>query len=292
VAGNEELEASYGARLNWVYLGPMAYFYWNVQPEIFQLGPLAVRWYGVLLALLFAVGYLLGRWMFQTEHKNAQNLDTLLVYLIAGTIIGARLGHCLFYDPIYYWHHPLEMVEVWKGGLASHGGALGVLIALLLYSRRHPDQPYLWLLDRVVVATALGGALIRLGNLFNSEIVGNPTTVPWAFVFARNDAVPRHPAQLYEAAAYLVVFVCLLLMYRRLRAKTPQGLLVGVFLVTVFAARFLIEFVKERQASYEQNLPLSVGQWLSIPFLIAGVVLIWRAVSVAKGAAPVVAAKP
>jgi phosphatidylglycerol:prolipoprotein diacylglycerol transferase len=269
----------------------MAYIYWSVRPEIFQLGPFAIRWYGVLFALLFAIGYLLGRWMLRTEHKNEQNLDTLLVYLIAGTIIGARLGHCLFYDPAYYWHHPMEILQVWKGGLASHGGAFGVLIALYLYSRRHPDQPYLSLLDRVVVATALGGTLIRLGNLFNSEIVGNPTNVPWAFVFERNDAVPRHPAQLYEAAAYLVVFVCLLLMYRRMRANTPPGLLVGFFLVTVFTARFLIEFVKERQAAYEQNLSLSVGQWLSIPFVVAGVILIWRAVSVAKGTA-VIAGKP
>jgi phosphatidylglycerol---prolipoprotein diacylglyceryl transferase len=156
------------------------------------------------------------------------------------------------------------------------------MIALYLYSRHHPDQPLMWLLDRVVVPTALGGVLIRTGNLFNSEILGDPTQVPWAFVFLRVDSVPRHPAQLYEALAYLVIFLFLFFLYRRLRAATPPGLLVGSFFASVFTARFLIEFVKERQATYEQNLPLSVGQLLSIPFVLAGLILIWRALAHAK----------
>ncbi len=262
----------------------MAYIYWNVRPEIFHLGPFAVRWYGVLFALLFAIGYLMGRWMMRVEHKDEQSLDTLLVYLVLGTVIGARLGHCFFYEPGYFLHHPLEILEVWKGGLASHGGAIGVMVALYLYSRHHPDQPFIWLLDRVVVPTALGGVLIRLGNLFNSEILGDPTRVPWAFVFLRVDDKPRHPAQLYEAIAYLIIFVFLFLLYRRLKARTPSGLLLGCFFATVFTARFLIEFVKERQATYEQNLPLSVGQFLSIPFVLAGLILIWRALERGKNA--------
>jgi len=257
----------------------MAYVYWNVSPDIFHLGSFSIRWYGVFFAVLFTLGYLMGRWIMRSEHKDVESLDTLLVYLILGTIIGARLGHCFFYEPRYFLRHPVEILEVWKGGLASHGGALGVLTALYLYSRRHPDQPLLWLLDRVVVPTALGGVLIRLGNLFNSEILGRPTHVPWAFVFLRVDAVPRHPAQLYEALAYLVIFIFLFLLYRRLKARTPPGLLVGVFFVSVFTARFLIEFVKERQAAYARNLPLSVGQFLSIPFVLAGLVMIWRALS-------------
>jgi prolipoprotein diacylglyceryl transferase len=245
---------------------------------VFQLGPLTVRWYGVLFAVLFVLGYLIVRWQFRVEGKDQRSLDSLLVYMVLGTIVGARLGHCLFYDPVYYFHHPFEVLEVWQGGLASHGGAVGILIALYLYTRRWPGQPYLWLLDRIVVPTALGGCLIRLGNLFNSEILGGPTRVPWAFVFARVDAVPRHPAQLYESLAYALVFIVLFVVYWRLRARTPQGLLLGLFLVSVFTFRFLIEFVKERQAAYEQNLPLSVGQWLSIPFVLAGLVLLWRAV--------------
>ncbi|HYG36477.1 MAG TPA: prolipoprotein diacylglyceryl transferase, partial [Clostridia bacterium] len=155
--------------------------------------------------------------------------------------------------------------------------AIGVLIGLWFYTRKWPGQPYLWILDRVAVAAALGGCLIRLGNLFNSEILGRPTQVPWAFVFERVDLVPRHPAQLYESLAYAVIFVGLLLLYRRLRASTPHGLLIGIFLITVFLSRFLIEFTKEEQAAYVKELPLTVGQWLSIPFIIAGAVLFARA---------------
>jgi len=260
----------------------MAYIYWNVSPDILRIGGFSLRWYGVLFAVLFALGYLMGKWIMRIEHKDERNLDKLLVYLILGTIIGARLGHCFFYEPGYYLRHPVEILEVWKGGLASHGGALGVLAALYLYARHHRDHPLMWLLDRVVVPTALGGALIRLGNLFNSEILGDPTHVPWAFVFLRVDSVPRHPAQLYEAMAYLMIFSGLFFIYRRLQARTPPGLLVGIFLCQCLCCSFLIEFVKERQAAYEQHLPLSVGQMLSIPFVLAGLVLIWRARNRAK----------
>lgn len=263
-------------------LAGMAYIYWSVRPELVTIGPLAVRWYGLLFAVLFAIGYLIVRWQFRVEHKPEQDLDTLLVYLVAGTIVGARLGHVLFYDPQSYLAHPLEILAIWHGGLASHGGAIGVLLAVYLYSRRHKDQPFLWLMDRIVVPTALGGALIRLGNLFNSEILGEPTQVPWAFVFLRVDSVPRHPAQLYESVCYLLIFCLLMWVYGRLRAQTPRGLLMGLFLVAVFAARFAIEFVKQRQATYEQGFPLSVGQILSIPFVVAGGVLIWRAATAAR----------
>lgn len=254
----------------------MAFIYWNMNPELARLGPVTIRWYGVFFALLFMLGLFIGRWQFRVEHKDEASLDRLLFYIVIGTIVGARLGHCLFYDPSYYFHHPVEILEVWQGGLASHGGAAGVLIALYLYTRRHPDQPYLWLLDRVVVPTALGGALIRLGNLFNSEILGTPATVPWAFVFERVDAVPRHPAQLYESVAYLIIFLVLLRIYWRLRERTPRGLLVGLFLVSVFSFRFLIEFVKESQASYEGHFIIKVGQWLSVPFILVGAGLLWR----------------
>ena len=260
----------------------MAYIHWAVRPELVHFGPITVRWYGLFFAILFLLGYAIAHWQYRIEGKDIRSLDTLLVYVIAGTIVGARLGHCLFYDPAYYLSHPIEILKIWEGGLASHGGALGVLVALYLYCRRRPDQPYLWLLDRVVVPTAVGGCLIRLGNLFNSEILGQPTRVPWAIVFQRVDNVPRHPAQLYESVAYALVFAVLLLLYNRLRAQTPRGLLLGLFLVSVFTFRFLIEFVKERQAAYEQNLPLSVGQLLSLPFILTGVILVWRAVGSRK----------
>ena len=209
----------------------------------------------------------------------ASSSGSLLTHLVLGTLVGARLGHCLFYEPAYYLSHPVDILKIWEGGLASHGGAAGVLIALWLYSRKHSDQSYLWLLDRIAVPAALGGALIRVGNLLNSEILGLPTDVPWAFVFARVDQIPRHPVQLYEAAVYAVTFVTLLIIYRRLRAKTPEGLLLGLLLVAIFTARFFLEFFKERQSAYGEDLPLSVGQWLSVPFVVVGVVLLWRALA-------------
>lgn len=264
----------------------MAYIYWNVSPELFHLGPLVVRWYGVFFAVLFMIGYWIVRWEYQVEGKDLSSLDPLLIYMVAGAVIGARLGHCFFYEPRFYLGHPLEILEIWHGGLASHGGAIGILVALYFYTRRRPGQPYLWLLDRIVVPTALGGGIIRLGNLFNSEIIGTPTHVPWAFVFLRVDRVPRHPAQLYEAVAYFIIFLGLLSVYRRLRSNTPHGLLLGLFLVTVFVARFLIEFVKQRQAAYGHNLPLSVGQWLSLPFIVAGILLLWRATRARPRRAP------
>src|SRR5262249_49124455 len=159
---------------------------------------------------LFVLGYLIVRWQFRIEGKPESDLDHLLIYLVLGTIIGARLGHCLLYEPRFYLSHPLQILRIWEGGLASHGGATGVLIALYLYCRRRPNQPFLWLLDRVVVPTALGASLIRLGNLFNSEILGVPTQVPWAFVFVRVSSEPLHPAQLYESLSYLLVFFVLL----------------------------------------------------------------------------------
>jgi phosphatidylglycerol:prolipoprotein diacylglycerol transferase len=255
----------------------VAYIYWSVRPELIQLGPFALRWYSLFFALLFGIGFLIVRYQFRVEKKNEADLDSLLVYLVVGTIVGARLGHCLLYEPDYYLRHPLEILEVWKGGLASHGGAVGVLLALYLYQRHHRDQPYLWLLDRIAVPTALAGSLIRLGNLFNSEILGLPTQVPWAFVFTRVDLIPRHPAQLYESLSYALVFLVLLRLYLRWKAATPRGVLLGLFLVSVFSFRFGLEFLKERQADYETKLPLSVGQWLSIPFIVCGLVLLWYA---------------
>ena len=243
------------------------------------MGPLSVRWYGLLFALTFFAGYHILRWVFRKEGKSDASLDRLLIYGMVGTVVGARLGHCFFYEPVFFLDHPLEIVKFWKGGLASHGGAVGILASLYLYTRGRPDQPYLWLLDRVVIPTALGGLFIRMGNLFNSEIIGTPTDVPWAFVFTRVDALSRHPAQLYEALAYGLIFCLLLCIYRRRQRHVAPGALLGLFLTSVFTFRFLVEFVKERQAAYELELLLSVGQWLSIPMILAGIILLVTASS-------------
>ncbi|MFO8174264.1 MAG: prolipoprotein diacylglyceryl transferase [Longimicrobiales bacterium] len=260
-------------------LSILAQIQWDVDPVIFQLGPLPLRWYSLGWLLAFGVGFYIVRGMYLREEKPEQDLDTLLLYMMLGAMIGARLGHVLFYRPDYYFSHPVEIIAVWKGlrGLASHGGALGIMVALYFYSRSRPDQPWLWVLDRVVVPTALGGMFIRLGNLMNSEILGVPTDVPWAFSFSRVDGVPRHPAQLYEAVAYGVIFVFLMGLYRKRGPSLPHGTLLGIFLALIFSARFVIEFVKERHVPFEAGLPLSMGQILSIPLVLLGLALVWRA---------------
>jgi prolipoprotein diacylglyceryl transferase len=256
------------------YLIGAGYFHWNIDPELFSLGPVKIRWYGLAFASSFIFGFLLMRRIFRLEGRPVKNLEKLLVYVLIGTILGARLGHCFFYNPSYFLSNPIEILKVWKGGLASHGGGLGVLITIFLYSRNNPQEPYLWLLDRIAIVAGLAGFFIRIGNLFNSEIIGAPTTLPWALIFDKVDNIPRHPVQLYESVTYGLIFVVLLTIYKKQRHKVKQGFLTGLFLFLVFTARFFLEFVKARQASYSSNLPLSVGQLLSIPFLLTGIVLI------------------
>jgi phosphatidylglycerol---prolipoprotein diacylglyceryl transferase len=255
----------------------IAYIHWRVSPEIFSFGPFAIRWYGLLFASGFLIGYYIMQAIYKREGKPVAHLDTLLWYVILGTVIGARLGHCLFYEPAYYLSNPIEILKIWEGGLASHGGTVGVLVALWLYSRRHPQEPLGWLADRLTIPTALTATLIRLGNLFNSEIYGKITTLPWAFVFERVDPHPRHPTQLYEASAYLLLFGVLLYLYRRHLPfwQKPYRPL-GLFLLWVFGWRILIEFVKEPQASFEETLPLHMGQLLSIPFIALGLYFLFR----------------
>ncbi|OGB94622.1 MAG: prolipoprotein diacylglyceryl transferase [candidate division NC10 bacterium RBG_16_65_8] len=254
-----------------------AAFHWSPDPVLVSVGPLAVRWYGLFFASAFLVGYWVMAQIYRREGRETSSLDAALTYMVIGTFIGARLGHVLFYDPQYYLTHPLEIAKVWEGGLASHGGAAGILIALLLYTRKPGRPSYLWLLDRVVIPTALGGFFIRLGNFFNSEIVGRPTSGWWAVVFDRVDSTPRHPVQLYEALAYLLIFVVLALVYVRQTKAHRDGLVLGLFFTLVFSARFLLEFVKTPQAAYEAGLAVTVGQMLSVPFILVGIALMARA---------------
>jgi phosphatidylglycerol:prolipoprotein diacylglycerol transferase len=249
---------------------------WNVNPDLLKLGPLTIRWYGLLFALGFIVGYEIFVRIYKREGKNLNDLNDLLWYMILGTVIGARLGHCLFYDPGYYLSNPLEILMIWHGGLASHGAAIGILTALWLYSRKKPDQPFLWLMDRMVIVVALGGSFIRIGNLFNSEIIGKPTNADWGFIFTRVDNIPRYPSQIFEAAGYFLIFVITLYIYIKYFGKIKDGFIFGVFLILAFTFRFFIEFIKEDQSAFERGMILDMGQILSIPFIIAGVWLIWR----------------
>lgn len=248
----------------------MDFFVWDVDPLFVSFGFLKIRWYGLMFASAFISSYLLMRWMYKREGKNTEEIDDLLCYVAIGTIVGARLGHCLFYDPGYYLTNPLKILAFWEGGLASHGGIIGIVFGLYLYQRR-VVQSYAWFLDRIAIVCALGGAFIRIGNFFNSEIVGKRTTVQWAVIFKRIDQWPRHPVQLYESISYFLIFILLLTLYITLKDKIRPGVIFATSLIAVFTARFFLEFVKTQQAGYNHDFWMSTGQWLSIPFFLAGV---------------------
>lgn len=253
----------------------MRHFIWNVDPAIFILGPIEIRWYGLFFALGFLLGFQIMMQFYRREQRELENLSELCLYLMLGTIIGARLGHVLLYQPDYFLSHPWEILMIWQGGLASHGGFAGVLISLYLYLKKHRDMSFIELADRLAIPCLLAAALIRVGNFFNSEILGTPSDLPWAIVFVRVDNIPRHPAMLYEAAAYFVVFCVLYVAYWKTAIMQFRGRVLGTTLATCFLARFLIEFVKENQVPFENRMPLNMGQLMSIPFILAGVYLIY-----------------
>lgn len=257
----------------------LLYIHWDASPEIFRLGPVALRWYGLLFALGFLLGLYMVRRMFLEEGAPEEWLDKCFMYMILGAILGARLGHVFFYDWDYYSHHLSEIPMVWKGGLASHGGAIGILISMWLFSRSVSKKPVLWILDKVAVPTALAGFFIRMGNLMNSEILGKAAPdLSWAFVFERVDDIPRHPVQLYEALAYLLIFVFMYFVYWRTAARHTLGRMFGWFMVLVFGARFLLEPFKAKLGGLEDSLSvgLSTGQLLSIPLVLVGLYFLLR----------------
>ena len=253
---------------------------WSVDPEIFSIGPVSVRYYG----LLFMSGFILGYWMFTKFFKREglplTLLDTLLYLLLGCTLVGSRLGHVLFYQPEYYLANPVEILKVWEGGLASHGGTIAIMIGMWWFVKKYGRKynfNYIWILDRLAVAVCFAAAFIRLGNLMNSEIYGNPTDLPWGFIFElRGETLPKHPTQLYEALCYLGTGIILSCLYWFRLDKIKQGLLLGIFFIGIFASRFLIEYVKEPQVSFEEGMILNMGQILSIPFIIMGIALIVR----------------
>lgn len=262
----------------------ISYITWNIDPEIFSIGPLSVRWYGLLFALGFVIGQQILSKIYVAEGRTEGDVDVITLYMIVGTVIGARLGHTLFYDPEYYLSNPIEILKIWEGGLASHGATLGILFALWLFSRRQ-KLDYLWVLDRIVIVVALGGALIRLGNLMNSEIIGKPTDVPWAFKFLRNNEVingvaasvdPRHPTQLYESLSVFLLFVLLYWLWKKYKSALPRGLLFGIFVTALFTFRFFVEFLKEDQVEKEATMALNIGQLLSIPLILIGLFILFR----------------
>lgn len=262
---------------------------WDVTPEIFSIGGITIRYYGLLFALAFILGYKVEEKMFRSEGLSQVWLDKLWIYVAIATVIGARLGHCIFYDWAYYSQHPIEMILPFRfeptfkftgfQGLASHGAAIGIIAGLWYYSKKVSKRSIFWILDRAVVPIALAGFFIRMGNLMNSEIIGLPTTMLWGFRFIHSGMedpmTPRHPAQLYEAICYLISFGVLMYFYWRTKVKEKQGFLFGMFLILIFTARFIIEFVKENQEAFEDGMALNMGQWLSIPFVLLGIFMLW-----------------
>lgn len=262
---------------------------WDVNPEIFRIGSFAVRWYGLLFASSFLFGYIILNRVFRNENLKQEVLDRLTVYMAIGVVIGARLGHCFFYEPAYYLSNPIEILKIWRGGLASHGAAIGILIALWLFIRKE-KKDYTWVIDRIAIVVALSGFFIRMGNLMNSEIYGVETNLPWGFVFLRNgETAPKHPTQIYEGLAYLLIFVLLHRLYWRKKGEHIQGLLISLLMILVFTARFFIEFLKEDQVAFESTMKINMGQWLSIPFVIAGA--IWLYASLKQGKRAVIKRK-
>jgi phosphatidylglycerol:prolipoprotein diacylglycerol transferase len=252
----------------------LAIITWNVNPEIFRIGNFAPRWYGVLFASGFLFGYLIFKKIFKNEGLKNEMLDKLTIYMAIGVIVGARLGHCLFYEPSYYLSHPIEILKIWRGGLASHGAAIAVPLVLWFWARKE-KKPFIWILDRIVIVVALGGAMIRLGNLMNSEIYGVETTLPWGFVFLRNgETVPKHPTQIYESLVCFITFIILYRIYWRKKGQFIDGLPFSLFLIIIFVFRFFVEFVKEDQVAFEANMTLNMGQWLSVPFILIGVLVL------------------
>jgi prolipoprotein diacylglyceryl transferase len=266
------------------------YIRWNPSPEIFTIPGInwPVRWYGLMWALAFISSFYFMNKVYRKEGRTDKELDSLTLYIILGTVFGARFGHCLFYGPWFdeygqygelisegYLSHPLNMLKVWEGGLASHGGAIGIIIAMILYSRKLKES-WLWLFDRLVIVVPLAATFIRFGNLMNSEIIGKVTDVPWAFIFVQEDNMPRHPAQLYEALYCLLLFGLMWWLWKNKRDSFGPGFMFGLLCILLWAERFLDEFVKENQVAFEDSMSINMGQWLSIPFILLGIWFMWR----------------
>lgn len=263
----------------------LGYITWDVSPIIFD-SFITLRWYSLAFMIGFLVGYEIVARIFKHEGAPEKWLGILLIWVVAATIIGARLGHVFFYEWDVYRLDPVKILYVWEGGLASHGGTIGIILAVILFSIITTKRSPLWTFDRLVVPIALTGGLIRLGNLMNSEIFGHATTLPWGFRFVRSaewhrlyEGLPCHPTQIYEALAYFALFGLLMWMYWKMNAEERPGLIFGTFLIGIFLPRFLIEFIKNDQVAFEATMTLNMGQWLSVPFILIGVFFVLRAFS-------------
>ena len=247
-------------------------------PTISSFGPIEPRWYGLMFACAFIFGYSVTGKLYRDAARPQEDLDRLLIYVLIATVVGARLGHVFFYEADFYLRNIHLIPQVWTGGLASHGAAIGIIIAMYLYAKKTAGVNFMWVADRVVPGVAIGGMFIRIGNFFNSEIIGVPTNLPWAVVFERIDQLPRHPSMLYESLLCILVLAVLFFIYRKYQNNPPEGSLFGTFLVMLFTGRFLIEFTKVTLADFRADDLLDMGQLLSIPLVLYGAWLLWKKV--------------
>ena len=260
----------------------MNYIHWNPDPELINILGISIRYYGLLFVSGLILSVYILSWIFKRENIPSEHLDKLFIFGMIGILVGARLGHCLFYEPTYYLSNPLEMIFpitfpsgggvkfIGYQGLASHGGALGLLIALYFYSRK-TKHSMIDTIDLIAVVSGLGAGFIRLANFMNSEIIGMPTTKPWGVIFERVDNLPRHPAQLYEAICYFIIFAIMMILYKKKGDKLKSGFFFGLVLVLIFTARFIIEFFKEDQVGFEDGMTFNMGQLLSVPYIVVGI---------------------
>lgn len=255
---------------------------WGIDPEIFSLGPIAPRWYGVLFAGAFVAGYLFGVKMWKDAGRKVEEMENILTWILVATVIGARLGHVIFYDPSYYLRNLDQVLAIWNGGLASHGAAIAIIIAMYYLAKKTPKMSFLWLADRVVIPTAIGGAFIRIGNFTNSEIYGHETDAPWGIIFSNLPGpagmVPRHPTMLYEALLCIIIFAVIWTIYKKYKANPPEGSIFGVFLILLFSGRFLLEYTKIPQADFASDWMFNMGQLLSIPLVLIGFYIVIKIV--------------
>ena len=263
----------------------MNYIHWNPDPELINILGISIRYYGLLFVSGLILSVYILSWIFKRENIPSEYLDKLFIFGMIGILVGARLGHCLFYEPSYYLSNPLEMIFpitfpsgggvkfIGYQGLASHGGALGLLIALYFYSRK-TKHSMIDTIDLIAVVSGLGAGFIRLANFMNSEIIGMPTTKPWGVIFERVDNLPRHPAQLYEAICYFIIFAIMMILYKKMRDKLKSGFFFGLVLVLIFTARFIIEFFKEVQVGFEDGMTFNMGQLLSVPYIVVGIAFV------------------
>jgi len=246
---------------------------WNPNVEIFSIGNFGLRWYGFLFAMGSFLAYVVLYYIYKREKVDLKLLDWLTFYIFLAVLLGARLGHVFFYEWDYYKNHLSEIPMVWKGGLASHGAAIAIILALIIYVKQFKVNIW-WLFDRMAIVIPISAAFVRFGNLMNSEIYGIATTLPWGFIYLHDkDAgtIPRHPTQLYEAFSYLLISAVLFILFLKNKGINRPGLFVGIFLSSMFTARFFIEFLKEVQVNFEKSMTLDMGQWLSVPFVLLGV---------------------